>query len=315
MQLFQGLSECPRPEGGCVATIGNFDGVHLGHRRIMELVREEAARLQVPSLVISFRPHPQIALRPERHFELLNTYAEKAELIGELGISLMIEEPFSRRFSNTPAADFVGNYLLGGLGVRSLFLGYDFAFGKGREGSAAMVRKLAEGHGVKVTEVPPFAHKNETVSSSRIRAALDAGAIRMTNELLGRRFFVRGLVVHGQGRGSKIQVPTANLQVEPRKLPRIGVYATRAQVDGQWLPAVTNVGVSPTFQVEGQALQLTIETHIFDFQGDLYGHTIAVEFVDFLREEKKFSSPQELVAQIRNDIEAARAIHANATLS
>lgn len=312
MQIYEGISQVDRAPTACVATIGNFDGVHLGHREIFKQLLAKALAIRGTPTVITFKPHPQIALRPEKHVELLNTYAEKLEILESLGIQVVVEEPFSREFSNTSAVDFVRDYLIAKLGVRALFLGYDFAFGKEREGSAGLVRELAEQAGMEVTEVPPFLYKGEAVSSTRIRNALDAGDIPLANELLGRPFFLRGVVVKGVGRGRTIQVPTANLALEWRKLPRMGVYATRVRWRDSVHDSVTNVGVSPTFHTGAEKHPIVVETHILDFQGDVYGHTLDVEFLEFLRPEQKFSGAAELVAQIQKDIARARDVHARA---
>ena len=310
MKIYHGITEVDRAPLGCVATIGNFDGVYLGHRKIFEQLISAARVSKGAATVITFKPHPQIALRPEKHVELLNTYSEKLDILKAVGIDVVVEEPFSREFSNTSPEDFVQLYLIGKLDVKTLFLGYDFAFGKERKGSAALVRELAQSRGMEVIEVPPFIYKGEPVSSSRIRRALDVADIPLANELLGRPFFVRGVVVKGQGRGRTIQVPTANLSLEWRKLPRIGVYATRTKWRDQVHNSVTNVGVSPTFRAAEEEPNIVVETHILDFQDNVYGHTLDVEFLEFLRPEKKFAGPTELVIQIKLDIENARAIHA-----
>ena len=305
MQVFHGIDQVTQPPRNCVATIGNFDGCHRGHRQIFHSLIDHARRIGGTPTVITFRPHPQIALRPDSKLELLNTYEEKLDLLEELGLAVVVEEPFSREFSNTSADDFVEQYLIGRLDVQALYLGYDFAFGRERAGSAELVRSLGQASHVEVHEVPPCEWRGSAVSSSRIRQALDAGDVKLAGELLERPFFVRGLVVQGDGRGRKLGVPTANIEFQPRKLPAAGVYITAAKADGRVLQAVTNVGHRPTFDKDVAAMP-TVEAHVLDWQGDLYGKHVQLDFLEHLRPERRFSGPDELVAQIHRDIEAAR---------
>jgi riboflavin kinase/FMN adenylyltransferase len=306
MEILSGISELTEKPRRVVATIGNFDGVHLGHRDLIGRVIARARKANGTATVITFKPHPQVALRPEKKLELLNSYAEKLEILHSLGVDLVIEEPFSREFSNQTADDFVRTYLVERLGVTALFLGHDFAFGRDRKGSAELVKKVAGDEGIDVSQIPPLSFENMPVSSTRIRQTLDEGNIPLVNALLGRSFFVSGRVVKGQGRGRTIQVPTANLALEWRKLPRMGVYATKSYWRGQERKSVTNVGVSPTFRVDGEDPPVVVETHLLDHEGDVYGHELRVEFLKFLRPEKKFKGADELVAQIRIDISEAR---------
>lgn len=307
MQIFRGIKEFPSSVSACVASIGNFDGLHLGHRELIARLLLQARKKGLPSVVVSFQPHPQIALRPGKLFELINSANEKAELLASTGIDIFVEEPFGREFSNQTANDFIQNYIVSGLRAKALLLGYDFSFGRGREGTVPILRDRVAGMGIEVEEVAALVREGIPVSSSRVRNALDQGDVTLARELLSRAFFVEGLVVRGNGRGRTIQVPTANLRLEPRKLPKRGVYATRTRVGHTWYYSVTNIGLAPTFQQEGEAIPaLTVETHLLDFTADLYGQSLRVEFMGFIREERKFVGPNELVAQIRKDISEAR---------
>lgn len=348
MQLFLGIRDLNvRPEQSIV-TIGNFDGVHLGHQELIKLVKERAQREAAKGVVFTFRPHPQQVLNPDRAPLLLNTYQEKVKLLERQGIDVLIEEPFNREFSNLEPEEFVQKILIETLGAKVLYLGHDFGFGRGRRGSAAMIAKIGESAGLEVNVVAPLKSEGEIVSSSRIREALTEHNLEKANRFLGRHFFLRGLVWRGQGRGKSLGFPTANLQLEKRVLPGLGVYVTRVRLRGQVLPAVTNVGRNPTFTGRSSGVAagsreggrfsgenseapsgeqrnlpdsfgddpkspmgapVIVETHILNFDQDIYGDTIEVEFLKFLREEKKFASVQDLITQIKMDAQAARAWH------
>lgn len=305
MQLYKGMAEVETPKNA-VVTIGNFDGVHLGHQELLRLVRQHADRIQGTAVVITFRPHPRFVLRPTEEPHLLNTYEEKTELFGDYGADITVEEPFSREFSNTTPEEFVDKFLIGKLGTRVLYLGYDFAFGKERSGSIELMKRLAENRGIELHVVQPLAVDGQVISSSVIRQALDEGNIGLANLCLGRPFFLRGLVWRGEGRGRTIGVPTANIQTENRRYPRVGVYATRTLWRGHWYPSISNIGYNPTFKGDGTDLPLKIETHLFDFNNDMYGDEIQVDFFQFIRAEKKFNGVSELISQIKLDSEIAR---------
>lgn len=308
MQVYKGIKELASPLKRVVATIGNFDGVHLGHRELLNMVCGHALRIGGTPVVITFRPHPFHVLRPKDAPLLLNTYEEKLKLISQLGVSVILEEPFSREFSNTSPEQFLSEYLRGKLGAEVLYLGYDFAFGKERAGTVEMLQKNAQNLGMEAHVVPPYQVRGTTVSSSSIRKLLDNGDIPFVNECLGRKFFLQGIVWRGEGRGRKIGIPTANIQTEARKYPRVGVYATRTHWRGEWYPSISNIGYNPTFKGEGDDLPLKVETHLFDFNRDMYGDSIEVEFLAFLRDEKKFASVDELLVQILADSAQARKI-------
>ncbi|RZA09486.1 MAG: bifunctional riboflavin kinase/FAD synthetase [Proteobacteria bacterium] len=308
MHVYKGMTELTQAPKNSVVTIGNFDGVHLGHQELIGKVAAHAKKIGGTAVAITFRPHPHFVLRPTEAPHLINTYEEKTELLRRYGADYVIEQPFSREFSNITPDQFVSQFLVQGLDTKVLYLGYDFAFGKERAGSVETLQRLAESRGIEIHVVPPFKVNGTPVSSSLIRKTLDEGAIPFVNECLGRPFFLTGLVWRGEGRGRTIGVPTANLQTENRKYPRVGVYATRTHWRKNRYESISNIGYNPTFKGDGSDLPLKIETHLFDFNEDMYGDEIRVEFYEFLRAEKKFNGVNELLAQIGADSAAARAI-------
>lgn len=306
MRVYKGMTELTTPPKGAVVTIGNFDGVHVGHQELLSRVCDHANRIQGTSVAITFRPHPHFVLRPTEAPLLINTYEEKIDLIHQYGVDLVIEEPFSREFSNITPDQFVNQFLVQKLDTKVLYLGYDFAFGKERSGSIETIQRLAEARGIEIDVVPPHKVDGTPVSSSLIRKLLDGGEIEQANRCLGRPFFLKGLVWRGEGRGRTIGIPTANLQTVSRKYPKVGVYATKTKWRGNIYPSISNIGYNPTFKGDGTDLPLKIETHLFDFDEDMYGDEIQVEFYSFLRAEKKFNGVQELLSQIQADFATAR---------
>jgi riboflavin kinase/FMN adenylyltransferase len=306
MHVYKGMAELKSPPKNSVVTIGNFDGVHLGHQELLGQVKAHAAQIHGTAVAITFRPHPSAVLRPDAAPLLINTYDEKVDLLRGYGADIVIEQPFSREFSNITPDQFVTQFLMSTLDAKALYLGYDFAFGKERAGSVETIRRLAEARGLDLHVVPPYKVDGAPVSSTLIRKSLDEGNIPFVNRCLGRPFFLRGLVWRGEGRGRTIGIPTANLQTENRKYPRVGVYASRTLWRDGWFPSISNIGYNPTFKGDGTDLPLKIETHLFDFNEDMYGDEIQVEFYDFLRPEKKFNGVNELLAQIKQDSAEAK---------
>jgi riboflavin kinase/FMN adenylyltransferase len=306
--VFRGIQTLNRALPHAVLTIGNFDGVHLGHQKIVRLAIDKARARKGTAVAYTFRPHPQIALRPESEAStpLLSTYDEKIELLGGLGVDVIVEEPFSREFSTTTPEQFFTDVILRRLSAEEIVVGYDFKFGKERSGHLDELGKLCQGAGIQLTVVPPQKEGSDVVSSSRIRQYLMGGDVESAGRLLGREFFYRGIVVRGEGRGRKLGFPTANLKLENKIALPYGVYATWAVLpNGEKLASVTNVGVRPTFPGELPAL---IETYVLDRDFDLYGTTLEVRFVRRLRAEQKFAGIEALKAQIARDVESARAI-------
>lgn len=291
-----------------VVTIGNFDGVHLGHKTILATALTKAQRTGLKMIVFTFRPHPQLALHPGKHIPLLSSYDEKVRLLYKEGAQQVIEEPFSREFSTLTPEEFFNKTLMERLHASHIVVGHDFAFGKERTGHLDVLAKLCEKNGVSLEIVPPFQRDGETVSSTAIRKHLQAREIRAANRLLGHEFRYHGIVMKGAGRGRTIGFPTANLRPEDGKLILpYGVYATRTQLnEGADLPSVTNIGIRPTF--ESHEPEILIETHLLDLSKDLYGSDVDVKFFDFIRPEQKFEGPQALKNQIEQDLQAARLI-------
>lgn len=340
MEIVRGHADWTQSHGPTrpVLTIGNFDGVHRGHQEILRLTVEKARAAGVRSVAYTFRPHPQMALRPDRKLELLSTYEERAEAIARAGIDFLIEEPFSREFSTTPADVFFREILIQKLSVSEIVVGYDFGFGKDRGGHLESLESYCRVAGVRLTVVPPQSVDDAGVaSSSRIRGFLRANDLESANRLLGYSFSYRGVVLRGENRGHLLGFPTANIQVEAKLRLPLGVYATRTRLYGPVSPqlptpivaefdSVTNLGIRPTFYASGHASGThaqaepapVIETHLLDSakQGDteldLYGRTIEVRFIHYLREERKFDSRDALASQIRRDIDAAQALFARA---
>lgn len=313
MLKFRGISELEMTRDHSVLTIGNFDGVHLGHQEIFRRVKEESERTGGPACVHTFRPHPQEVLRPGVSVKLLNTYDEKLEIIESLGIDVAVEEPFSQEFFTLSAREFFQKVILHGFKARSLFVGHDFAFGKNREGHLGLLEQLCRESGVKLTVIPQLSVDGHAVSSTAIRKLLQEGKVAQAAKFMGRPFFYRGSVVKGDQRGRLLGFPTANLRLESKLALPHGVYATWATVKrggaSEKYPSVTNLGVRPTFTPTEGELQVVVETHLILPEGqslDLYGETLEVQFVDRFRDEKKFSSIDELKAQIFRDREQAK---------
>ncbi|MFZ2089596.1 MAG: bifunctional riboflavin kinase/FAD synthetase [Desulfobaccales bacterium] len=304
MMVYRSLPQGPGPFSRTVVTVGNFDGVHLGHRAIFARVCQRARELDCEPVALTFDPHPAKVLNPGGDLRLLTTPAQKAALLEEAGLSVVML-PFTREFAAIPARQFVRDYFVERLRVREVVVGHDYFFGYKREGNIDLLKQMGEALGFTVQVVWAVEVDDAVVSSSLIRAMLKLGKVREANRLLGRAYGVSGRVVAGKGRGAAVLgVPTANLTPENDLLPASGIYAVRVLRDGQKLPGVANIGTCPTFDNE----ELTLEVHILGFNGDLYGESLHVEFVARLREERRFPSIGELAAQIRADMAEARKV-------
>jgi riboflavin kinase/FMN adenylyltransferase len=287
-------------------TIGVFDGVHRGHAALLRRLVEGARQAGAMPAVLTFHPHPAAVLKGETVFSYLTPPEEKNALLAGLGAEAVISLTFDRTLAGQSAETFMRR-LSRALGLRHLLIGYDFALGRGREGDAALLTDLGKGLGYTVERVQPIADPDGILSSTSIRQHLQAGRVAEAAAQLGRWYSVSGPVVHGDGRGRKIDLPTANLAPPPEKvLPVDGVYACWAWIDGEKHAAVTNIGTRPTFSPESS--RPTVETHLLDFSGDLYGQELRLEFAARLREERKFPGVDALVAQIRADIEQAASL-------
>jgi len=298
------LEYVPSDFQGSVVTIGNFDGIHLGHRDLFRKITGEAREQGVKSVVITFDPHPQKVLRPEnRPFFLLTPLDEKVRLLEDAGIDGLFLIPFTLEFARTRAAEFVERILWEKLRLRKLYVGYDYAFGKNKKGNAAYLKECGRQLGFQVEEIEAVEIDGIIVSSTKIRLAILDGQMRLAARLLGRPYNIYGNVVKGYRRGTDIGVPTANIQTE-KVIPATGVYVVLARVEGRDHQGVVNIGYNPTFGNN----DLSIEVHLLDFKGDIYDKKVELFFIDRLRDEKKFESPAKLKEQIGRDIEKARSI-------
>lgn len=285
-----------------VLTIGAFDGIHLGHQHLIDTAVARAAALGVQSAVLTFHPNPDRVLAPERAHPWLTDADEQTRQIAARGVDLLIVVPFTRETAQETAEAFMVQ-VCATLDLRELWVGHDFALGRGRQGTLDELRRIGERLGYRAESVGPLLLDGLPVSSTRIRAALDAGDLALTNALLGRAYALAGVVIHGDARGRTIGFPTANLAIDAgRALPGNGVYACRAEVGGRRYDAVTNIGVRPTFA----GSERRVEAHLLDFDGDLYGALLRLEFSARLRGEQKFDGIEALIAQIRLDIARAR---------
>jgi riboflavin kinase/FMN adenylyltransferase len=304
VKLIQSVKERSPHSGPTVVTIGNFDGLHLGHRALMRRLIDISKSLAAEPVVFTFVPHPKQVLFPGQHFVRLFDFLDQKEQLRKMGVELLVTEPFSRELSETKPQEFLSEYIVVPFKPKAIVVGHDFSFGHNRAGNADEIRRILAPQGIQVFVEEPLKKDGAVVSSSRIRILLSEGKVTQASELLGRPFYLRGLVNRGTGRGSKISIPTANIDVESvQAVPQQGVYATLTTVRGQTFPSVTNIGKNPTFEVSEK---MKIETHILDFEKDIYGDTLQVEFLGRIREERKFPSAEVLVKQINADIEKRR---------
>lgn len=304
MRIIKDLSQIKEPLTNAVVTVGNFDGVHLGHREIFRRVKKAAADSGGVSVVVTFIPHPLKVLAPQKSPQLINTYAEKETLIEASGIDYLVEIAFDHRFASTTARDFVANILVGKLGMSKLIIGYDYAFGRNREGNVSLLTLLGDEFSFKVEELKPISNGSTIFSSTAIRKMIASGDVKGVVPLLGRHFSVGGTVVHGHNRGKGLGFPTANLETEKELLPKDGVYAVKVKVDEVFYAGACNIGTNPTFKNHA----LSFEVFLFDFEGDLYRKEIRVYFIDRIRDEKSFADVSSLQQAIADDIQRCRDI-------
>lgn len=295
---------------GSAVTIGNFDGVHLGHRALIEDTMDVAAARHLKSVVLSFAPHPAKLLARAASPLLINTREQKVELLSKLGLHALILQKFNSRFAALTPETFVKQRLLRHLNARHVFVGYDFTFGRKREGSVATLTAMGRECGMAVHVIPARLLGSTLVSSTAIRRLVAAGDLRRASELLGRPYFIDGKVVHGRRRGGEMGIHTANLVTANELIPADGVYATFVYFGGKIYKSVSNIGFNPTF---GSAVR-TVETHIFNFSNKIYGKTLRLLFIERLRAERKFATAADLVEQIRKDSILARDILGKANL-
>jgi len=292
-------------KGGAVA-LGNFDGVHRGHQTLLAQTVAEASALGAPVVALTFEPHPRRFFVPDTGPFRLTLPPAKLRLLAQYGVQAVLAQRFDAAFAALSAETFIADVLLAGLGARHVVCGYDFTFGTRRSGNVERLRAEGKTRGFGVTVLEPVTREGEIYSSTRIREALRAGWVTEAVGLLGHSWEIEGTVELGDQRGRTIGFPTANVALGEHLRPRFGVYAARALVDGTWRNGVTNLGRRPTFG----KLQENFEVHLFDFTGDLYGQTLRVALVDFIRPEMKFAGLDALKAQIAADGEAAKRVFA-----
>ena len=310
MLLINGLENFTEPPQRSVLTIGNFDGVHLGHREIFRRVVSRAREIDATSGVITFEPHPLKFFAPEKAPLRLNTPAEKIRLLEASCIDLLLVLTFDRTLAEMSAGDFVSKVLVEKLNVRHLIVGYDYAFGRDREGDSVFLAEQARKYGFALEILEAVMSEEQTHSSTSIRQLLQDGNVEDVVKILGRNFTLDGVVVHGEGRGRKLGFPTANLVTEKEILPIDGVYAVKVKWRESYYNGVINIGSRPTFE----ASPPTLEIHLIDFKGDLYDERLRIYFVGRLRDEMKFSTVDELQEAVLNDIRRARALFSSAKI-
>ena len=303
MKIFHGTENAniARPT---VLTLGVFDGLHLGHQRIMQTVVERAKAVNSIPTAITFDPHPRSVLHPQSAPPLLQTLDQRLANFEVLGIEQAIVIPFDLAFAQTDAAEFLSDIVRDRLHAKEVYLGKGFEFGKNRGGNIELLRKVSRELGFFADEVDEVRLRGKRISSSKIRQLLDKGRVNLVRRMLGRPYGVEGVIIRGNRRGHTIGFPTANLKPHNRVIPRFGVYATATLVNGTWRRSITNIGVRPTFENEAEP---SIETYLFDFDGDLYGDVLRVRFLHRIRDERKFNGIDELKAQIEKD--SARALN------
>jgi riboflavin kinase / FMN adenylyltransferase len=306
MKIYEGLADFT-PVKNAVVTSGTFDGVHLGHQKILNRIREIARSIQGETVLITFWPHPRLVLYPQEHqLRLLSTFEEKTRLLRQFGIDHLIKIPFTKEFSQFTSEEFIRKVLMEKLQTKKLVIGYDHRFGKNREGSFEYLKSHSHEFGFELEEISRQDVDEIGVSSTKIRKSLESGDVKTAGNYLGRPYELNGLVIKGQQIGRSIGFPTANIHIpnDYKLIPKDGVYAVEALVEGNLYKSMLNIGNRPT--VDGT--KKTVEANLFDFQGDLYNKQITVFFREYIREEKKFESLEALKSQLMLDQQTAKSL-------
>jgi riboflavin kinase/FMN adenylyltransferase len=312
MQIYNHIDEF-RPIKNAVVTIGTFDGVHLGHRKIISRIKELADAINGETVILTFFPHPRMILHPEdQNIKMINTMSEKAALLEQLGVDHLIITPFSRDFSNQTAEAYIRDVLVDQIGTKKIVIGYDHRFGKDRQGGLPELQQLAPVYGFDVIEIPEQDIHDVAVSSTRIRNALLNSEIDLANEFLGYPFFISGKVTRGDQIGRTIGYPTANILVEEtyKLIPANGIFAVKVQVNGQEYKGMGYIGHRPTIN----GMTRNIEVNIFDFNEDIYTHPIKMELLHYVRGDVKFESLEQLTRQLDKDKEDVMALFASGSI-
>ena len=306
MKVIYRLEELAPEYPAPVVTIGNFDGVHLGHQNLMRDLVTRAAKIGGTAVVITFHPHPLQVLAPNNAPLQIQTLDQKLAVIESLGIPLVVVIPFNMQLAQTSARDFAVKTLWERLHLKEIYVGPNFAFGHRRQGSFNLLKEIGEEKGFMAGKIHQVQFRGNRVSSTGIRQALISGQVGLARRLLARPFDLKGVIIHGTGLGRSLQIPTANLRTPNELIPRRGVYVTRLCVEGHRYPAATNIGFRPTVNSEEVAASLSIETHVLDFDQNVYGKEAKLKFLMRLRDERRFSGKAALVKQIQKDIGNAR---------
>jgi len=308
MQLIENLDDIEEPFPNAVITIGNFDGVHIGHQALFQEVIERADAIGGTSIAMTFEPHPIRVLKQNGNPPLITLYDQKVELIEKSGMDVLIAVPFDHDFADVTAKEFVLDILIKRIGARIIVVGKDYTFGKNREGNLNLLRSYAEALDIQVVTVDwiPVANQDENrISSTRIRQLVMDGQVAKAQKLLGRHYQIKGMVVTGRNRGGKLLgFPTANINLHDELSPKLGVYAVTVECMGATHKGVANIGFSPTFDDH----MFTVEVHILDFDSNIYAQEIRINFIQRIRDEIKFANIEELSEQITKDIAIARGI-------
>ncbi|WP_158975378.1 bifunctional riboflavin kinase/FAD synthetase [Cellulophaga sp. L1A9] len=280
-------------------TIGTFDGVHIGHRKLLDRLINDAKLLNLKATVLTFFPHPRMVLQQDANIKLLNTIDEKIKILENIGLDYLMIYPFSKEFSRLSATDFVESILVKGLNSKKIIIGYDHRFGRNRNADIKDLISFGKTHNFEVEEIPAQEIDEVSVSSTKIRKALEEGDITTANSYLGYNYMLTGTVIHGKGLGKQLSFPTANIHIEEdyKLIPLNGVYVVKSKIDNTTVYGMMNIGFNPT--VSGK--EKSIEVHFFDFDQDLYGKKIQIDILERLRDEHKFSSVEELKKQLEQD--------------
>jgi riboflavin kinase/FMN adenylyltransferase len=308
MKIFNQLEKITRPFKSAAITIGNFDGVHIGHQVLFHEVIEKADAINGTSIAMTFEPHPMRVLKKNNHPPLITLYEQKEELIKRAGIDVLICIPFTREFASLSAEAFIKDLLVAKIGMQAIIVGEDYTFGKNREGNLTVLKSYGSQMGYEVVVadwIKADQNFSDRISSTRIRELVMAGEVAPACKMLGRHYQIRGLVVKGRDRGGKLLgIPTANINLQDELCPKTGIYAVTVDHHNRLYKGVANIGFSPTFEDN----EFNVEVHLLNFNTDIYGEKIRVNFIERIRDEKKFANISELTAQINQDIETAHKI-------
>lgn len=303
MELIRDLHNLKKNNGHCVATIGNFDGIHIGHHKILQQLKEKSAQLKLPSTVVLFEPQPQEFFKPDTAPARVMRFRDKVEKLAQMDIDCTLCLRFNHRLANLKAEEFIDRVLVSGLGVRYLIVGHDFRFGKGRKGDFHLLESYGEQHDFSVVLTEACKINDRRVSSTWLREALGAGDMNLAAELLGHPFSISGRIVHGDKRGKELGYPTININLHRLHSPVSGIFISQViGLDERPLPAVTSIGTRPVFE----GAQMNMETYILDFDRDVYGYRVRVELFDKIREEMAFIGIEELRNAIEQDVEETK---------